>query len=80
MDYLKKIDTVIQKLNKAGYIAESKRIALLETHASVGSELLTGVTHELLILIGMNDEINELIGVETFDLKDFCWSIGLLVR
>lgn len=38
------------------------------------------VTHELLMRVKADDDLKELIGQETTQLKDFCWSIGLLVR
>jgi hypothetical protein len=80
MNYLQKIELIKETPDKSGYVEESQRIELLESGASVGSELLMSVTHELLILTRTNDKLKDLIGNETAELKKFCWSIGLYVN
>jgi hypothetical protein len=79
MDYLKTIRSIIDSLNKAGYKHEATRIEVLRDGASVGSELLMSVTHELLEFIKANDKLNESIGSDVIELKKFCWSIGLQI-
>lgn len=80
MDYLKTTRSIIDILNKSGYSSQALKIQSLRDGASVGSELLMSVTHELMIFINTDSNLKDLIGHDTNELKDFCWSIGLLVR
>ena len=80
MDYLQNICSIIFKLQCNDYIGEAEKIRLLRDSASVGSELLMSVTHELLSYINSNNKINNLIGGNVIELKNYCWSIGLQVR
>ena len=80
MDYLKKIDDIVKRLEELGHNNEAERIRLLENAASVGSELLMSVTHELLMFINIDKQLKNLIGEEVIELKKYCWSIGLNVR
>lgn len=80
MDYLVKIDNISLLLDKSGYPDLAQKIKQLRDGASVGSELLMSVTHELLQIIGVSVEIEELIGNDVLELKDYCWSIGLMVK
>jgi len=80
MDYLLKIRNIISDLEKCGYSEEAQDIKCIRDSASVGSELLMSVTHKLLQMVNQSNEIDNLIGVDVNELKDFCWSIGLMVR
>ncbi|MDB5125423.1 MAG: hypothetical protein JWP94_3552 [Mucilaginibacter sp.] len=80
MDYLKKIEEVIIRLEKHGYFNQARQITSLRDAASVSSELLLSVTHELLKLVNTDINVKNLIGESVLELKDFCWSIGLQVK
>jgi hypothetical protein len=78
MDYLLKMRNIISELEQYGYENDAQKIKMLRESASVGSELLMSVTHELLLLIN-NSELKKLIGKDVMGLKNYCWSIGLMV-
>jgi hypothetical protein len=80
MDYLLKIENISLLLDKSGYPDLAQKIKQLGDGASVGSELLMSVTHELLQIIGVSVTIESLIGNDVLELRDYCWSIGLMVK
>ena len=80
MDYLLKIENIGLLLEKSGYPDLAQKIKQLSDGASVGSELLMSVTHELLQIIGASVKIEELIGNDVLELRDYCWSMGLMVK
>jgi hypothetical protein len=80
MDYLTKIDNIINRSRESGHVNAAERIRGLENAASVGSELLMSVTHELLMFINTDKQLKSLIEEDTIEIKKYCWSIGLSVR
>lgn len=80
MNYIKTIDTIVAKLEQNNKWEAANKIKSLENASSVGSELLMSITHELLIYVNTNEHFKTLIGEEVFELKRYCWSIGLNVK
>lgn len=80
MDYLQKIRNIISELEKYGYVEDAQKIKEIRDSASVGSELIMSVTHELLKMVNMSRELKNLIGIDVLSLRDYCWSIGLIVK
>lgn len=80
MDYLLKIRNIISKLDKYGYAENARKIKEIRDSASVGSELIMSVTHELLQMVNISRELKKPIGIDVMTLRDYCWSIGLMVK
>jgi len=80
MNYLLKIDHIIEVLTDANALSFSEEITEQKSSASTGSELLMTVTHRLKQMVEQNKEIEELIGGEVHDLMAFCDSIGLRIK
>ena len=79
MDYLSKIDDIIQKLQENGESDIADRINSSKTGSYTASEILMSITSELLRVIEA-PRLRELIGKDCIELRDYCHSIGLMVR
>jgi hypothetical protein len=80
MDYLLEIRNIISKMEKYGYAGSARKIKEIRDSAPVGSELIMSVTHELLQMVSISRELKRLIGTDVVILRDYCWSIGLMVK
>ncbi|EOZ96871.1 MULTISPECIES: hypothetical protein [Cyclobacteriaceae] len=80
MNYLLKIDHIIEVLAGANELGCSEELTELKSSVSTGSELLMAVTHRLKQMIEQDEKIEGLIGEEVRDLVFFCDSIGLSIK
>ena len=80
MDYLNKINYIIKKLKLNDENNLANEIIQLRGSAFTASELLGSVVCRLLFYIKKSKKINKLIGEDVLKLKDFCFSIGLLIN
>ena len=59
-------------MEESGHARAAERIRGLESAASGGTELLMSVTHELLIFINTDKQLERLIEEDTIELKKYC--------
>ncbi|QDH80446.1 hypothetical protein FKX85_15915 [Echinicola soli] len=80
MNYILKIDHIIEVLVAAKALSCSEEITELKSSASTGTELLMTVTHRLKQMIEEDKKIEGLVGEEVRDMVLFCDSIGLSIK
>lgn len=80
MDYLKKIDKIINILSINGKNDFVKIILEIQSNSFTSSELLLSVVYELNAIIKNNLEISILIGKDVKELIDYCRKIGLYIE
>lgn len=80
MDYLLKIDKIINVLIQNNELSASNEIQELKLSASTGSELLMSIVYRLKQLTENDNQINELIGEDVSELLSYCKSIDLNIN
>lgn len=79
MEYLKKIDSIIDKIQDFGKTDSATHLLSLKRDAFTSTELLMSVTHEMINLIKRDRELKETIEKDVLELTEYCKSIGLNV-
>jgi hypothetical protein len=80
MDYIKKIDKIINILTINGKADFAKRILDEKNNSFTSSELLMRVGYELNKIIETNLEIKKLIKIDVKEYLAYCKSIGLSIE
>ena len=78
MDYLKKIDEIIEVLIINDMNFEARKIQDIKKNAFTSTELLLSIGFELNQLI-KDSKVNEVIGNDVNDLTKYCKKVGLLI-
>lgn len=79
MDYLKKINEIIETLIVNDLNFEARKIINIKENSFTSSELLLSVGFELNQLIE-DSKLNEIIGDDVHSLTKYCRSIGLFIN
>jgi len=79
MNYLSKIDDIIEALKKENELAASNEMQELKRSVSTGSELLMSIAFRLKQLVKSNTNISRSIREDVAQLLNYCESIGLTI-
>lgn len=77
MEYLKKIDSIIAKIQELGKTDTASHLLSIKRDAFTSTELLMSVTHEMMILVNDDMQLKNVIGKDVLALTEYCKSIGL---
>ncbi|MDY3338995.1 hypothetical protein PG623_09400 [Riemerella anatipestifer] len=79
MDYLKKIDNIIETLAANNMNIEMERIQTLKNNSFTSTEILLSVGYELIKMIS-KPKLKQIIGNDVDELLRYCKNIGLTIR
>jgi hypothetical protein len=77
MDYLNKIDLIIEKIQKIGKIETVAELTAIKDKAFTSTELLASITHKLISLTQNDKQIQDIVENDVLELQKYCFSIGI---